>query len=199
MSIHVKPSKIISGLEPERTRYLLQLFTVVATTKCLTPTGSVDVTHQEPPKSEVSFEEPLNEESKETIDLVHGNEKENVSPNDDSCTKSFSSNSPPPEAEVQSKAPEEATVESPTSNMERPATSRGGIPSIIKERKDEPTSVIRPTTATIKNEDDSEFEVMSLGGTHTLPIKSAGEEKIEDLSIFQKIIQEQKLNKSRDE
>jgi len=32
-SIDVKPSKIVSGLEPERTRYLLQLFTVVVTTK----------------------------------------------------------------------------------------------------------------------------------------------------------------------
>ena len=32
-SIDVKPSKIVSGLEPERTRYLLQLFTVAVTTK----------------------------------------------------------------------------------------------------------------------------------------------------------------------
>lgn len=31
MTINVKPSKIVSGLEPERARYLLQLFTVVAT------------------------------------------------------------------------------------------------------------------------------------------------------------------------
>ena len=29
----VKPAKIVSGLEPERTRYVLQLFTVVVTTK----------------------------------------------------------------------------------------------------------------------------------------------------------------------
>jgi len=32
-SIDVKPSKIVSGLEPERTRYLLQLFTVVVASK----------------------------------------------------------------------------------------------------------------------------------------------------------------------
>ena len=32
-SIDVKPSKIVSGLEPERTRYLLQLFTAVVTTE----------------------------------------------------------------------------------------------------------------------------------------------------------------------
>jgi hypothetical protein len=32
-SIDVKPSKIIAGLEPERTRYLLQLYAVVSTSK----------------------------------------------------------------------------------------------------------------------------------------------------------------------
>ena len=31
--LHVKPSKIVSGLEAERTRYLLQVYTVVVTAK----------------------------------------------------------------------------------------------------------------------------------------------------------------------
>ena len=38
--IDVNPTKIIAGLEPERTRYFLQLFTVVATSKAETPTMS---------------------------------------------------------------------------------------------------------------------------------------------------------------
>ena len=33
VSINVKPSKIVAGLEPEKTRYLLQIYTVVAETK----------------------------------------------------------------------------------------------------------------------------------------------------------------------
>jgi hypothetical protein len=36
-SLDVRPNKIVSGLEPERTRYLLQIYTVVATTEELSP------------------------------------------------------------------------------------------------------------------------------------------------------------------
>lgn len=39
ISVDVNPAMIISGLEPGRTRYLLQLFTVVAMAKCLGPKG----------------------------------------------------------------------------------------------------------------------------------------------------------------
>ena len=42
VSLGVKPAKIISGLQPERTRYLLQVFTVVVTTKCLAPKENKD-------------------------------------------------------------------------------------------------------------------------------------------------------------
>ena len=66
MQINAKPTKIISGLEPERTRYLLQIFTVVATTKCLTPRANTDSYAPETPV-QCEVEEPRNEEAKESI------------------------------------------------------------------------------------------------------------------------------------
>jgi hypothetical protein len=57
MPTNVKPAKIISGLEPERTRYLLQLFTVVATTKDLKLGASEETNDQDSPKLEPRIEE----------------------------------------------------------------------------------------------------------------------------------------------
>ncbi|KAL3800759.1 hypothetical protein ACHAW5_002473 [Stephanodiscus triporus] len=69
--INVKPAKIISGLDPERTRYLLQLFTVVATTKDLKMAASEEINDQcsllvqeekenaSPTKDKVAHEAPL--------------------------------------------------------------------------------------------------------------------------------------------
>mmetsp|Transcript_18386 Transcript_18386/g.34108 ORF Transcript_18386/g.34108 Transcript_18386/m.34108 type:complete len:304 (+) Transcript_18386:284-1195(+) len=140
------------------------MFTLIVTTKPLAkPTGSVDMTRQEPAESDVSCDQPLNEESKETTnDLVCGNEKENVSPNNDSHTKSFDSNTLPPEDAVQGNPPEEAPVVLPSemttegvTATERPTTSRGGVPSVIKETKtkEKPCSILRPTTDIIEDED----------------------------------------------
>jgi TRAF3-interacting protein 1 len=45
-SIDVKPNKIIAGLEPERTRYLLQVYAVVSTPKeaqAVTPAANLDM------------------------------------------------------------------------------------------------------------------------------------------------------------
>ena len=63
-SINVKPAKIISGLEPERTRYLLQLFTVVATSlnQCLVPTVEVDDAKED---KAIPTEQPRIKETKE--------------------------------------------------------------------------------------------------------------------------------------
>ena len=57
MPTNVKPAKIISGLEPEKTRYLLQLFTVVATTKDLKLGASEETNDQDSPKVEPRIEE----------------------------------------------------------------------------------------------------------------------------------------------
>ena len=57
MPTKVKPAKIISGLEPEKTRYLLQLFTVVATTKDLKLGASEETNDQDSPKVEPRIEE----------------------------------------------------------------------------------------------------------------------------------------------
>ena len=56
MTIDVKPAKIVSGLEPERTRYLLQLFTVVATSKGLTPADSKHFDANEEPTKQKAAE-----------------------------------------------------------------------------------------------------------------------------------------------
>lgn len=53
VSIDVKPSKIVAGLESERTRYLLQVYTVVAETKEAHASTSVSL-----------VDEPLREENK---------------------------------------------------------------------------------------------------------------------------------------
>ena len=76
VSLGVKPAKIISGLQPERTRYLLQVFTVVATTKCLSPKENKDgdvVPKTEGPSDthNVGLEESL---------CGDENEKENATP-----------------------------------------------------------------------------------------------------------------------
>ena len=57
MPTNVKPAKIISGLEPERTRYFLQLFTVVATAKDLKLGASEETNDQDSPKLEPRIEE----------------------------------------------------------------------------------------------------------------------------------------------
>mmetsp|Transcript_29080 Transcript_29080/g.61723 ORF Transcript_29080/g.61723 Transcript_29080/m.61723 type:complete len:198 (+) Transcript_29080:565-1158(+) len=163
MSIHVKPSKIILGLDPELTGYLLQLFMVVTTAKCLVePMGSEGMDRQETSNSEVGFEEPQNEEPKEskviTDDVERGsgkeNKKENVLTKNESRAISFDDRSPPSELKDQSMAPEEALVTSPPrpssmtaatatrTNAERPATSCGGLESMIRETMNEPTAIM---------------------------------------------------------
>lgn len=47
MSVNVSPSKIVSGQEPERTCYLLQLFSVVATSKTSLPSTAAATTHEQ--------------------------------------------------------------------------------------------------------------------------------------------------------
>lgn len=53
MSVDVKPAKVIAGLDPERTRYLLQLFTVIATAKDM----KLVVANQDSPELEPGIED----------------------------------------------------------------------------------------------------------------------------------------------
>jgi len=171
MKFNVKPAKIISGLEPERTRYLLQLFTVVATSKCLTPTVEVK-TEEDATKPELQIEEP---------DKVDVKEKEVHTESTDDKSDTLAADTLPPSAvEIQCKS----------SLVSRPATSHGSRQpsSILRERKDKPTNVVRPATAMISGKDRK-------------AAKSIDEKEAkanDDLGIFQKVAEKQKIKSSEE-
>jgi len=176
MSTNVKPAKIISGLEPEHTRYLLQLFTVVATSKCLSSTVEVKTDEEvaTKPKSQM-------EESKElSSDVVDVKEKEMDTPPTDDKSNAAATDISPAAVEIQCKS----------SLVTRPATSHGSRQpsSILKERKDKPINVVRPATAMI-------------GGKSRGAVNSNEEEEAtasDDLDIFQKIAEQQKIKSSEE-
>ena len=126
MRINVKPAKIISGLDPERTRYLLQLFTVVATTKDL------KLATREAVVDQCSL---LVQEEKETASPNHGAESTSKLPT------------------TQHKVVDEAPLAPSLTNLKaRPATARGSRPSAIKEKEIESikaTDVVKPAASII--------------------------------------------------
>ena len=135
MSINVKPAMIISGLDPERTRYLLQLFTVVAASKCLSSTVEM--------KSDEAATKPKQqtEASSKELPSVDVKEKEMDTPPTDDKSNTAATDIPPAAVEIQCKS----------SLVTRPATSHGSRQpsSILRERKDKPINVVRPATAMI--------------------------------------------------
>ena len=176
MSTNVKPAKIISGLEPERTRYLLQLFTVVATSKCLSSTGQLE----EAKTDEVATKSELQIDELKEPDNVDVEEKELDTPPTDDKTKTLTTDIPPAAVEIQCKS----------SLVTRPATSHGSRQpsSILKERKDKPINVVRPATAMIS-------------GNSRGVAKSTEEEEAKanvDLGIFQKVAEQQKIKSTEE-
>ncbi len=188
MPTNVKPAKIISGLEPERTRYFLQLFTVVATAKDLKLGASEETNNQYSPKLEPRIEE--------TVSI---SEVDNV----DSTSKQPTSTKPTPKVadvvkpaasiiqdEVGYKfdvtpgaAPDRETVDStfaqPITQVKlvneapivpslanlnaRPVTARGARPSVAKQREIESikaAGVVIPTADIIKDEIGCKFQEM---------------------------------------
>ena len=173
-TINVKPAKIISGLEPERTRYLLQLFTVVATSKCLSSTEQlVDINSEEAAaKSKLQIEEPAKELPSDNVDVKE--DEVDIPPTDDK-NNILATAIPPAAVEIQCKS----------SLVTRPATSHGGRQqsSILRERKDKPINVVRPATAMISGK--------SRGAAKSTDEKEA--KAHDDLGIFQKVAEQQKI------
>lgn len=175
-SINVKPSKIISGLEPERTRYLLQLFTVVATSKRLSSTEQLEEakTDEEGTKSEPKVE-PIKE-----LSSVVTKEKEMGTPPTDDKNNTAATDIPPAAVEIQCKS----------SLVTRPATSHGirQPTSILREKKDKPINVVRPATTIIS-------------GKGRGVVKSAKEIEAkanDDLGVSQKNAEQQKIKSSEE-
>ena len=173
VSINVKPAKIISGLEPERTRYLLQLFTFVATSKCLTTT--VEMKSDEAAAKPDPQIEPTKEFS--NVDVK---EKELDTPPTDDKDNTLVTDIQPAAVEIQCKS----------SLVSRPATSHGSRQpsSILKERKDKPINVVRPATAMISSK--------SRGVAKSTDEKKA--KANDDLTIFQKNAEQQKIKSSEE-
>lgn len=178
-NINVKPAKIVAGLDPERTRYLLQLFTVVATMKDLELRNSIRCEPRiEEPASvaiQVDKEEAANffdrtpAQAKLTIEagaievqpMVR--DKGVASPNQESLGKSLQIIDSTPaltEAvamEVQLKISDEAPfVPLPANLNARPTTARGPRPSI------KAISVVRPVADIIKEQVGCQFEEVSV-------------------------------------
>lgn len=146
MSINVKPAKIISGMEPERTRYLLQLFTVVAKARCLVPTEKRSDSLSM--KQEAIKSEPQMEETEEpgTVVPVENNKGENASPtivegSGNSCSS----------VHVQNEVLEDIRIQSTlVCTNERPATSHGDRQPTATTENDKPVNLMRPATAMSK-------------------------------------------------
>jgi len=178
MTTNVKPAKIISGLEPERTRYLLQLFTIVATSKCL---SSTELLEDVKTKEEAATKPELQmEESKElSSDNVDIKKKEVDTPPTDDKSNTLATSIPPSSVEIQCKS----------SLVTKPATSHGSRQpsSILRERKDKPINVVRPATAMIS-------------GKGRGAAKSTDEKETtnDDLGIFQKVAEQQKIKSSEE-
>ncbi len=171
MPINVKPAKIISGLETERTRYLLQLFTVVATTKDLKLGAKEKTNDHDCPKLEPRIEK--------TASILMEIDKADALPNQDYRGKGLH------DVDITSKLPtftqptpmttmgaikvelvqNEVPLISSLSNLKaRPVTSRGARPSVIKEWEIESTiaaDIIKPTANIIKDEVGCKFEEMT--------------------------------------
>ena len=175
MKFNVKPSKIISGLEPERTRYLLQLFTVVANSKCLTPTVEVK-TEEDATKPELQMEESK-ELSSDNVDV----KKKEV----DTSPTDYKSNTL-----VTDISPAAVEIQCKSSLVTRPATSHGSRQpsSILRERKDKPINVVRPATAMISGK--------SRGAAKSTDEKEA--KANDDLDIFQKVAEQQNIKSSKE-
>ncbi|KAL9185999.1 hypothetical protein ACHAXT_005237 [Thalassiosira profunda] len=188
ISLDVKPAKIVSGLEPERTRYLLQVFVVVATTKCLVTAEGEEAKENSPVKALDEVEEvslSMTTNSKELSDLERSpHTKEHV----------------PVEAPVDSPASSDSSV---TSNGEEqtalaskdtfvpPATSRGDSLDVASLLDQGPASsggatrpatalgktrapvrrASRPATAVAKGRDEARLEEAGARNVQALPAK----------------------------
>ena len=139
--------------------------------------------------------------------------KENVSPkiDDNNTTKGFGNdnlpvnvaadkaaaldNSPPPAILEETTAPIRRELDSNPPLTERPETARNERPSVVEEVKDpfKAIDIIRPATAIFKDENMGKHKEAPRDTTKSLSEKSAKEAKIDDLSIFQKIVNEQKV------
>lgn len=149
VSLDVKPAKIVSGLEPERTRYLLQVFAAIATTKSLAAVEGEEAKENFPVKAldetdEVSLS--LTTNSKEPSDLErspHTKEHVPVEAPVDSPSSSDSS--------VASNGEEQASNEIASSNdFVRPAPSRGerlDVASLLDQGPASSGGATRPATA----------------------------------------------------
>ena len=191
MSINVNPAKIISGLEPERTRHLLQLFTVVATTKCLVPTdkrSDLSMRQEAPPKSDPQMEE----ETRECETVGENDEVQNASPtiveSGRSSLADIDNSSSSKDIDAQSKVLEDIRIKSSlVYTNERPATSHGDRQSSVNTgRNDRPINVMRPATA------------MTKGSKYMSGLEETNAD-VNDLSIFHKSIQEQQLKENATE
>jgi len=181
MTTNVKPAKIISGLEPERTRYLLQLFTIVATSKCL---SSTELLEDVKTKEEAATKPELQmEESKElSSDNVDIKKKEVDTPPTDDKSNTAATDIPPAAVEIQCKS----------SLVTRPATSHGSRQpsSILRERKDKPINIGRPATAMISGK--------GRGATSNTNTEEKEAKANDDLGIFQKVAEQQKNKSSKE-
>ena len=186
MSINVNPAKIISGLEPERTRHLLQLFTVVATTKCLVPR---DKRSDLSMKQEAPERERQTEETKECEIVRENNEVQNASPtiveSGRSSLGDIDNSSSSKDIDVQNKVLADIRIKSSlVYTNERPATSHGDRQSSVNTgRNDRPINVMRPATA------------MTKGSKYMSGLEETNAD-VNDLSIFHKSIQEQQLKEN---
>ena len=173
MSINVKPTKIISGLEPERTRYLLQLFTVVATTKCLAPAAKEEPLLNSEAKEDEDADESVDgvEASRESppaeIEVKNETKEDGVErPASLSNTFEPASLSNTLERPATARGVEEAPAQPLLSNTsERPTTARvGGRPSVVKQMKDRPETTkgtSRNTMHSLSYSDSAETDELS--------------------------------------
>ena len=180
MTIDVKPAKIVSGLEPERTRYLLQVFTVVATSKGLTPADSKHFDANEEP-SEQKAAENRNKEPKEVY-VVEVGETAPVSVVDVSN----------PDTNVRA---EEANSVEETPALQRPETAQG---LRLSSSSLDATNALIPATA-MNIEDTRIAERVQRDTAESFKVEiTTTKEKVRELSIFEKIVQEQKRRKEKE-
>lgn len=146
--INVKPSKIVAGLDPERTRYLLQVFTVVATMRIEEPSSITTQGDKHPDLDQ----QKLQESPGKGLDYI------------DNTPVKLNRVAKARAIEVQLKVPGEAPFAPSLANLNaRPTTARGARPNVIKQREIESskgTDVVRPAADIIK-EVGCEFEGMT--------------------------------------
>ncbi|KAL7545467.1 hypothetical protein ACHAWF_008817 [Thalassiosira exigua] len=171
ISVDVNPTKIISGLAPERTRYLLQIFTVVATTKCLDP---VD-------RNQGDSQNNVNVDMDQRCDKSIIDEKGEELPMESVNAKEHDNNASP----VVDRAPKECNGESPEEIVEVQAAKPESPPSNSKEGRgvaasNSPKSVTgKPSHVEAGKDELIDSITSSLFITHTRPETAHGQ-KIEE-------------------